>query len=218
VTTFQEMAAALIPIQREDGFWNVSLHDPNDYGGKETSGTAFFVFGLAWGVNNGLLIGEEYRTAAIDGWHGLANDALHPNGFLGYVQSTGKQPSDGQPVTYGSVPNFEDYGLGAFLLAGSEVYQLTTIELAGDYNGNGVVDAADFTVWRDNLGAPTGTLPNDVDGSVIGQAQFDTWKANFGNTLPPAASLGDATVPEPATVLLLTLAVTAASRRRRRRT
>jgi len=40
VTTFQEMAEALIPIQREDGFWNVSLHDPNDFGGKETSGTA----------------------------------------------------------------------------------------------------------------------------------------------------------------------------------
>ena len=51
-------------------------------------------------------------------------DALHPNGFLGYVQSTGKQPSDGQPAGYNTVPNFEDYGLGAFLLAGSEICQL----------------------------------------------------------------------------------------------
>jgi hypothetical protein len=50
----------------------------------------------------------------------------------------------------------------------------------GDYNSNGLVDAADYTRWRDNLGAPAGTLPNDADGGVIGQAQYDTWKANFG--------------------------------------
>ena len=124
VTTFQDMAEALILVQREDGFWNVSLHDPNDFGGKETSGTAFFTFGLAWGVNNGLLTDEKFTTAAVKAWNAMVNDALHPDGFLGYVQSTGKQPSDGQPVTYDSVPNFEDYGLGAFLLAGSEIYKL----------------------------------------------------------------------------------------------
>ncbi|MBN2105619.1 glycoside hydrolase family 88 protein [bacterium] len=124
MTTFKEMAEALIPIQREDGFWNVSLHDPNDFGGRETSGTAFFTFGLAWGVNHGLLNEDKFKTAAIKGWNGLVNDALHDDGFLGYVQSTGKQPSDGQPVTYDKVPNFEDYGLGAFLLAGSEIYQM----------------------------------------------------------------------------------------------
>jgi unsaturated rhamnogalacturonyl hydrolase len=124
VTTFKEMAEALIAVQREDGFWNVSLHDPNDYGGKETSGTAFFTFGLAWGVNNSLLTAEQYKNAAVKAWNGIVTDALHPNGFLGYVQSTAKQPSDGQPVTYDKAPNFEDYGLGAFLLAGSEIYRL----------------------------------------------------------------------------------------------
>ena len=76
------------------------------------------------GANNGLLTEEKYKTAAIKGWNGMIRDALHPNGFLGYVQSTGKQPSDGQPVTYDKAPNFEDYGLGAFLLAGSEIYRL----------------------------------------------------------------------------------------------
>jgi hypothetical protein len=54
----------------------------------------------------------------------MVKDALHTNGFLGWVQSTGKQPSDGQPLAYDKVPNFEDYTLGAFLLAGSEVYKL----------------------------------------------------------------------------------------------
>ena len=124
ITTFKEMAEALIPIQREDGFWNVSLHDPDEFGGKETSGTAFFTFGLAWGVNNGLLTDSVYKNAAVKGWVGMVNDALHEDGFLGYVQGTGKQPSDGQPVTYDKAPNFEDYGLGAFLLAGSEIYKI----------------------------------------------------------------------------------------------
>ena len=49
---------------------------------------------------------------------------LFRSGFLGYVQGTGKEPKDGQPVTYKSVPDFEDYGVGCFLLAGTEVYKL----------------------------------------------------------------------------------------------
>jgi rhamnogalacturonyl hydrolase YesR len=210
VTTFQEMAAALLPIQRADGFWNVSLHDPNDYGGKETSGTAFFVFGLAWGINSGLLVGEQFMTAATKGWNGMVNDALHPNGFLGYVQSTGKQPSDGQPVTYTKPPNFEDYGLGAFLLAGSEIYQLADgaiVGLAGDYNDDGIVDAADYVVWRHNLGAPPGTLVNDVDGGVVGPAQYATWRANFGATRATRADTKSSSVPEPATSFLILLAM-----------
>ncbi|MCE5184766.1 MAG: glycoside hydrolase family 88 protein [Planctomycetaceae bacterium] len=124
VTMFKDMAGALLKIQREDGFWNVSLHDPTHFGGKELSGTAFFTYGFAWGVRNGLLDESAYLPAAIKGWNGMANDSLHENGFLGYVQGTGKQPSDGQPVTRDKVPNFEDYGLGGFLLAGSEMYRL----------------------------------------------------------------------------------------------
>ena len=68
--------------------------------------------------------------------------------------------------------------------------------LAGDYNDNGIVDAADYTVWRDNVGQPAGTLPNDIDGVVIGPAQYDTWKLKFGSTLG-ASSLSQAPVPEP---------------------
>jgi hypothetical protein len=54
----------------------------------------------------------------------LVTDALHDNGFLGWVQGTGKEPKDGQPLSYDKVPDFEDYGLGCFLLAGSELYQI----------------------------------------------------------------------------------------------
>jgi unsaturated rhamnogalacturonyl hydrolase len=121
---FMDMAGALKAIQRTDGFWNVSLHDPTHYGGPETSGTAMFTYGIAWGINKGILSASTYQQTAVNGWDAIANQALHSNGFLGYVQGTGKQPSDGQLVTYDSVPNFEDFGLGAFLLAGSEMYKL----------------------------------------------------------------------------------------------
>jgi hypothetical protein len=124
LTTFQEMAEALIKVQREDGFWNASLADPDHFGGKETSGTAFFTYGLAWGINNGILDSTTYIPHVIRGWNAIAYEALHPDGFLGYVQSTGKQPSDGYPFLYDKPANFEDYGLGALLLAGSEVMEL----------------------------------------------------------------------------------------------
>ena len=121
---FLAMSKALKAIQRGDGFWNVSLHDPGHYGGKETTGTSLFVYGMAWGINNNILSAEEYLPIVIKAWNAMVTEAVHPNGFLGYVQGTGKEPKDGQPVTYDSVPDFEDYGVGCFLLAGTEVYKL----------------------------------------------------------------------------------------------
>lgn len=122
--TYHEMIKALIPIQRTDGFWNVSLHDPTHFGGKETSGTALFVYGMAWGVNQGILDKKEFTPIIANAWNAMAKDAVHKNGFLGYLQGTGKEPKDGQPVSYTSMPDFEDYGLGCYLLAGTEVYKM----------------------------------------------------------------------------------------------
>jgi unsaturated rhamnogalacturonyl hydrolase len=121
---FLAMSEALAGIQREDGFWNCSLVDADHFGGKETSGTAFFVYGMAWGINNGLLDPLTYLPHVRAGWQGLVRDALHGNGFLGWVQGTGKEPAAGQPLSCTKPANFEDFGLGAFLLAGSEVYKL----------------------------------------------------------------------------------------------
>lgn len=122
--TYHEMIKALVPIQRTDGFWNVSLHDPTNFGGKETSGTALFVYGMAWGVNQGLLDPKIYQPIIAKAWIAMTKEAVHKNGFLGYLQGTGKEPKDGQPVSYTSMPDFEDYGLGCFLLAGTEVYKM----------------------------------------------------------------------------------------------
>jgi len=129
--TFQEMAPALKAVQRPDGFWSVNLAYTNDYPGPESSGTACFVYGMAWGINHGYLDRSSYLPAVISGWNALANGALHhttgsDNGFLGYEQGSGSAPSSAQPVTYTSVPDFDDFGLGLFLLAGSQVYQLSS--------------------------------------------------------------------------------------------
>ena len=126
IATFRQMARKLIRLQRTDGFWNVNLGDPNDYGGKETSGTVFFTYGLAWGINHNLLDSATYYPAVTKAWNGIT-DALHTNGALGWVQSAGSKPADGQPLSYDKMPDFEDFGLGGFLLAGSEVYKLAKV-------------------------------------------------------------------------------------------
>jgi len=124
VNDFKAMTKALVKCQRKDGFWNVSLHDSKNFGGKESSGTSLFIYGMAWGINNGILSKDEYLPVVTKAWNAMVKDAIHPNGFLGYVQGTGKEPKDGQPVSYNNIPDFEDYGIGCFLLAGVEYYKL----------------------------------------------------------------------------------------------
>lgn len=121
---YKDMVKALLPLQRTDGYWNVSLHDSTHFGGKELSGTALFIYGMAWGINNGYLSKKEYLPAVVKAWNAMATECVREDGSLGFVQGTGKEPKDGQPVNYNSKPDFEDYGLGCFLLAGSEVYKL----------------------------------------------------------------------------------------------
>ena len=81
--------------------------------------------------------------------------------------------------------------------------------LAGDYNNDGVVEAADYTVWRDNFGRPAGTLVNDFTGQPVGQAQYDQWVDHFSDMVGNAHSY---TVPEPTAQVLLAAAVATLSR------
>jgi rhamnogalacturonyl hydrolase YesR len=125
VRTFREMAAAIKPLQRPDGFWNVSLKDPGHFGGKEVTGTSLFAYGLATGIRLGLLSSDEYLPTVARGWNAMASEAVHPDGSLGYVQGVGKQPSDSQPVTYEQIPDVDDFGVGCFLMAGAEIWKLS---------------------------------------------------------------------------------------------
>ena len=122
--TYLEMMKALVPLQRTDGFWNVSLMDETDFGGKELTGTALFTYGMAWGINKGLISKKTYKPIVAKAINAMMKDCVHPNGFLGYVQGTGKEPKDGQPLSFDKVPNFDDFGVGCFLLAGAEVYKM----------------------------------------------------------------------------------------------
>jgi len=123
VADFTAMATALQPIQRSDGFWNVSLADPDDHGGPELTGTALFAYGLAWGIRVGLLDANEYGPTVSRAWCAMAS-AVHEDGALGYAQGTGSKPADHQPVTFDSVPDDIGFPLGCFLLGGSEVWKL----------------------------------------------------------------------------------------------
>jgi rhamnogalacturonyl hydrolase YesR len=82
----------LLPLQRKDGYWNVSLNDPNNFGGKEVSGTSLFIYGFAWGINNNILDKKIYLPAITKAWNAMSKEAVHPDGKLGYVQGTGKNP------------------------------------------------------------------------------------------------------------------------------
>ena len=75
--------------------------------------------------------------------------------------------------------------------------------VAGDYNGDGTVNATDYPVWRNNVCALAGTLPNHTDGDEIGQAQYDTWKANFGSTAMGSGTTQNYAAPEPSSALYL---------------
>ena len=120
---FLLMSAGLLKCQHADGFWHASLVSDVDYPTPEMTGTALFLYGMAWGIQQGLLKEKDYRPACDKAWKALES-CLHSDGFLGWNQGTGKDPSAGQPVTFTSVPDFEDYGTGCFLLGLSEYYKL----------------------------------------------------------------------------------------------
>ena len=116
---FQAMAAKIVTLQRPDGYWPAGLLDAESWPAPETSGTAFFVYALGWGINAGLLEAARYGGAVRNGWAALAR-AVRPDGRLGYVQSPNDRPVATDP------DDTEPYGTGAFLLAGSEVFRLAS--------------------------------------------------------------------------------------------
>ena len=82
------------------------------------------MYGLAWGLRQGVLPEKEYLPAAMNGWNALAGMSLHPNGALGYMQGRAKGPKDGLPLEYDVIHEPEDFAVGCFLLAGSEIYKI----------------------------------------------------------------------------------------------
>ncbi len=115
---FTDMAARVLSCQQSDGLWRASLLDPASYPLRETSGSGFYAYALAWGVNQGLLDRSRYEPSVLRAWAALAR-CVGPDGKLAHVQPIGADPK--------AFPeeSTEVYGVGAFLLAGTEVFRLT---------------------------------------------------------------------------------------------
>ncbi len=115
---FKEIAARIAELQQEDGLWRASLLDPASYPGGEASGSGFYTYALAWGINNGLLDKATFLPVVQKAWKGL-NTLIQADGHVGWCQPVGADPKKNF-----SADSWEVYGTGAFLLAGSEVIKL----------------------------------------------------------------------------------------------
>lgn len=115
---FKDMAARIVSLQQADGLWRASLLDPESYPGGEVSGSGFFCYALAWGINNKLLDKATYLPAVKKCWIAL-NKCVNEEGCVGWVQPVGADPRKNF-----NADSWEVYGTGAFLLAGSEIIKL----------------------------------------------------------------------------------------------
>lgn len=122
---FIKLAQSVAKLQQEDGYWTRSMMDPEHAPGPETSGTAFFTYGILWGVNNGFLDKKEFSTVIDRAWRYLTQTALQSDGKVGYVQPIGEKAIPGQIVDANSQANF---GVGAFLLASCEYVRYLKIK------------------------------------------------------------------------------------------
>ena len=114
LTLYKQMAERLLESQQIDGLWRSSLLDPWQFPEKETSGSSFICYALAWGVNQGILDAKTYKDPVKRAWIGL-NECVNCEGRLGWVQPVGHDPQHIKST------DTMDYGVGAFLLAGREI-------------------------------------------------------------------------------------------------
>ncbi|MDP9049409.1 MAG: glycoside hydrolase family 88 protein [Acidobacteriota bacterium] len=116
-TQLKEMSAALAKIQGRDGLWRSGLLDPAAYDQPEISGSALITFGMAWGINNGVLDAKLYTPVVTKAWAGMLRH-IYADGRLGDIQQTGAAPTAFNPsASY-------NYGVGGFLLAGTELHKM----------------------------------------------------------------------------------------------
>ncbi len=169
VTLFKEMSAKLATLQQSDGFWRSNLIEPSRFSEKESSGTGFFTYALAWGINQGLLPKEEVLPVVQKGWAALCS-VVNEEGKVEWVQAMGARPN------HTKQESTEPYAAGAFLLAGSEV-----LKLENSYSWSAeplttitnlaipecVVSDTDGTIYISNVGDTPGAYWNDDGNGTI---------------------------------------------------
>jgi rhamnogalacturonyl hydrolase YesR len=113
-TLFKNMANRVADLQPADGMWRMGLLDADAYPQGEVSGTAFFTYAMAWGVNNHLLPAAKFEPVIEKAWAGMLK-CIYEDGRLGSTQPVGASPGDLQPGSTWA------YGVGGFLQAGAEI-------------------------------------------------------------------------------------------------
>lgn len=146
VALYRDMAAKVAAVQSADGYWRSSLLDPDSRPNPETSGTGFFTYGLAWGINNAVLPRDTYEPHARRGWDAIVK-AVHPDGMPGWVQRIGAEPGATTADTT------EVYGVGALLLAGSEILRMAPPRLP---DAERALTLGPFSVMHKGRVAPSG--------------------------------------------------------------
>jgi unsaturated rhamnogalacturonyl hydrolase len=118
VEQLKEMAARVAELQGKDGLWRAGLLDQENYDLPEVSGSALFTYALAWGVNEGILDGKVYKPVIARAWKGMLGQ-VYADGRLGCIEQTGAEPAP-----FRATASY-NYGVGGFLLAGSEVHRMS---------------------------------------------------------------------------------------------
>ena len=197
VDKYRRLASAVAHCQQNGGYWTRSMLDAAQAPGPETSGTAFFTYGLLWGINHGILSETDYLPVVSRAWTYLSTQALQSDGSVGYVQPIGDRAIPGQTI---SAASQADFGVGAFLLAACEYVRfldrtaavrrvpLTVFNTSGSCQ-QAVVET-DAAAVRRALGIGVGSpflLRNSAGQEIAGQETFDGHLL-IGASVPPHAS------------------------------
>jgi unsaturated rhamnogalacturonyl hydrolase len=129
MTQLKEMATRVASLQGPDGLWRAGMLDPGNYSEPEVSGSALFTYALAWGINQGVLDGKVYRPVVAKAWAGMLKH-VYADGRLGCIQQTGAEPAP-----FKATASYT-YGVGAFLMAGSEIRRMGGGVAAGAKKGH----------------------------------------------------------------------------------
>ena len=185
VDVFKKMAGAVLKCQNENGYWQPSMLDPNSYPDQENSATGLLTYGLAWGINNGILEESVYKAPVMKAWGSMVR-CVSPEGKLGYIQKVGQRP---EKIDKDST---EIYGVGAFLLAGSEINKLL---MRQEYQIQYFMDIAKKNAllanegflrpyryvhdWLEYVDSTTGLIPRNLQNSIDLWDQKDVAADNY---------------------------------------
>lgn len=195
---YVRLADAVVGLQRPEGYWSRSMMDEEAAPGYETSGTAFFTYGLLWGINNGYLKDAKYTEAAKKGWNYLNKIALQKNGTVGYVQPIGERAIPGQVV---DAKSEQDFGTGAFLLAACEYVRYLEKDTNPDreYWANLAYKIAYPVLSNMAEGKLQANMQVEVSPNWDGRSKKVTYMETFGRLMAgiaPWISLPDDGTPE----------------------